>query len=313
MPGLPVRAHVRRLDTQVQRLDDRVGQHGERLARIDGMTGNGHGAAIPPAASASPLRRLWRRVPDPVRAHLRYGYARAHDLTGRDYFPARGGLDRRLLAWTGARRGGTFIEAGAYDGIDQSNSWHFERRLGWRGLLVEPIPESAALCRRFRRSTVECCALGSPAQAGTTLAMRYGGLMTTADGAAPRRMRGGSAERHAAEGAARTGRAPYAFTAPVTTLSTLIDAHRLGPIDVLSLDVEGLEADALAGLDVSRHRVDHILVETVDPLGTAALLGPGYAMVERMARHDYLFRRTDLGPAADPAAGQTPWRESRDA
>lgn len=33
---------------------------------------------------------------------------------------------------------GTFVEAGAYDGEDLSNSLYFEKSLGWRGVLIEP-------------------------------------------------------------------------------------------------------------------------------------------------------------------------------
>ena len=35
---------------------------------------------------------------------------------------------------------GTFIEMGALDGKGYSNSWFFEKSLGWRGLLIEPDP-----------------------------------------------------------------------------------------------------------------------------------------------------------------------------
>ncbi|KAK7080953.1 hypothetical protein SK128_004344 [Halocaridina rubra] len=37
-------------------------------------------------------------------------------------------------------RGGFFLEAGALDGEDKSNSLYFEKYKGWTGLLVEPTP-----------------------------------------------------------------------------------------------------------------------------------------------------------------------------
>lgn len=240
-----------------------------------------------------------RRVPARAKPYLRFALARGKALLGRDHFPGRAGLDQRLLAHLGGLRGGVFIEAGAYDGLDQSNTWHLEQQLGWRGLLVEPIPAMAALCRRFRRSPVERCALGSFALEGTALALHFGGLMTTADDALPRRMLGGSAARHAAQGAAGIARDSYRFEAPVVALSTLIDRHALGSVDLLSLDVEGQEESALRGIDFDRHRIDHILIETVDPTMVAALLGPRYAVVARLANHDYLFRHRD---AATPDA-----------
>ena len=46
---------------------------------------------------------------------------------------------------------GFFIEAGANDGIKQSNTLYFEKYRNWRGLLIEPIPELAMKCRKNRR------------------------------------------------------------------------------------------------------------------------------------------------------------------
>ena len=127
--------------------------------------------ASPAPARSGAAGGLHHRLPERVRAWLRFGLARAKEAVGIDHFPARSALDHKLLRHLGGRRGGVFIEAGAYDGLCQSNTWHLERRLGWRGLLVEPVPESADLCRRFRRAPVERCALGSFAQEGSTQAL----------------------------------------------------------------------------------------------------------------------------------------------
>lgn len=40
--------------------------------------------------------------------------------------------------------GGFFIEVGALDGETFSNTLYFEKSLGWKGLLIEPNPESFA-------------------------------------------------------------------------------------------------------------------------------------------------------------------------
>lgn len=46
--------------------------------------------------------------------------------------------------------GGFFIEAGANDEVNQSNTCYFDRRHCWRRLLIEPISERAAHCRTHR-------------------------------------------------------------------------------------------------------------------------------------------------------------------
>ena len=55
-------------------------------------------------------------------------------------------LDRKVLRHL-PDRPGIFVEAGAHDGLTQSNTAMLEFSFGWTGLLVEPIPELAARCR----------------------------------------------------------------------------------------------------------------------------------------------------------------------
>ena len=42
------------------------------------------------------------------------------------------------------KRDGFFIEAGAHDGVEASNTLYLEKKMGWRGLLVEPNPDTFA-------------------------------------------------------------------------------------------------------------------------------------------------------------------------
>ena len=57
------------------------------------------------------------------------------------------------------KKGGFFIEAGAYNGLSDSNSIHFEEQHGWTGLLVEPVPSMFAELRRTSRraKAVQTC------------------------------------------------------------------------------------------------------------------------------------------------------------
>ena len=55
---------------------------------------------------------------------------------------------------------GFFIEAGAHNGYALSNTYFLERIKGWKGILIEAIPEQARECRRERKkSKVFNCAL----------------------------------------------------------------------------------------------------------------------------------------------------------
>ena len=54
---------------------------------------------------------------------------------------------------------GTFVEIGANDGLHMSNSYFFERYLGWRGLCVEASPQIFSLLERNRPNCTNINAL----------------------------------------------------------------------------------------------------------------------------------------------------------
>jgi FkbM family methyltransferase len=198
--------------------------------------------------------------------------------------PALFGMDRRLaeiMSW----EDGTFVEAGAHDGFTQSNSYYLEQERGWSGLLVEPIPELHALCKRRRpRSRVVQSALVGPERNGEPVEIHFGDLMSTV----------AAGREHAAGGLAVTGREGYSVEVPGRTLSTLLDELELARIDLLVLDLEGAELEALAGLDFARHAPRYVLIETLEraeqqPLLEAAL-APRYEFAEALSDYDILFR-----------------------
>lgn len=59
------------------------------------------------------------------------------------------------------KKGGYFIEAGASDGIDCSNTYLLEKSFGWSGLLVEPSDTSFRRLASNRSSTITNAALWS--------------------------------------------------------------------------------------------------------------------------------------------------------
>jgi FkbM family methyltransferase len=219
----------------------------------------------------------------------------AFERVGSDRFswPALHGMDRRLAELL-PERAGVFVEAGAHDGFDQSNTYWLERFRGWTGVLIEPVPHLYERARRERRgSQVFNCALVPADHADREVALRYGSLMTVVEGAQ------GSAERdarHVADGLALGWEQTYRFAVPARTLSDVLDEARVGEVDLLSLDVEGYEAPALRGLDLDRHAPRYILVEVmVDPERRKAaveeVLDVRYQEASRLSPHDVLYER----------------------
>jgi len=116
---------------------------------------------------------------------------------------------------------GFFIEVGAFNGYNCSNTLAFED-LGWSGICVEPDPELAAECFKFRKAQTICAAVGN--------VWRYGHLaefkVNTAD-------RGTSG---------LTQQWDKSILVPVVPLLSLL-AYADKGCDLLSIDTEGSELD----------------------------------------------------------------------
>jgi FkbM family methyltransferase len=65
------------------------------------------------------------------------------------------GQDLFVLAETGIKRGGYFVEFGAADGIHGSNTWLLESEFGWTGILAEPASIWQASLSRNRTANIE--------------------------------------------------------------------------------------------------------------------------------------------------------------
>jgi len=165
--------------------------------------------------------------------------------------PALHGMDERLDALLD-RDAGVFLEAGAHDGYTQSNTYWLERFRGWSGVLVEPVPElHRKAARRRKRSHVVQAALVAPRDAGGTVTIAFGDLMSQV----------GGDPSHPARGLITAGRETYEVEVPARTLDDVLDAAGVHDLDLMVLDLEGYELAALEGIDFDRHRVGHLVIE----------------------------------------------------
>lgn len=172
---------------------------------------------------------------------------------------------------------GFYIDVGGGHPVaDNVSLWFYER--GWRGIVVEPQQGLAALYPRVRPRDILHDGLVGRSEGTLDLHVfpRLHGLTTTvADNAARSAVHGDDY---------RT------VTMPVTTLAHICEAHGVTAIDFLKIDVEGAEADVIAGNDWTRFRPKIVVAEAIDP----ATNTPSHAAFEPMLlAAGYRFRLDD--------------------
>jgi FkbM family methyltransferase len=211
------------------------------------------------------------------------------EAVGSDRFshPSIHDIDRQLVRYL-PDHPGVFVELGANDGYAQTNTYYLERWRGWTGVLIEPIPQLAEKARRLRKRSQVFQAACVPFDfSGDTISMTYSNLMSVVEGA----MHDPQAEaEHVAWGARLQRLQPYTLIVPARTLTSILDEAQVSVIDLLSLDVEGYEADVLRGLDFARFRPHVIVAEArhrdeVD----AVLEAAGYTLTAKLSDMDCVY------------------------
>ena len=171
-----------------------------------------------------------------------------------------------------AQGSGFYLDVGANAPKELSNTWFFDKCLGWKGLCVEASPTRSAQLKEQRGcKVVHACAW----DVSKTLLLSGSDANSINDHLMP----GGS------------------VAVPCRTIDDILVAEGVGKIDLFSLDIESAEPQALRGMDMRRWAPDVVTVETfwlnqtfhnsMFDLGYAitGFVGPDTIYVRRAAPH----------------------------
>ena len=160
------------------------------------------------------------------------------------------GQDMFVLSELGFKREGFFVEFGATNGIDLSNSYLLEKKFGWKGILAEPGKKWHADLRANREANIEHDCVWRNTGEELIFNEVDAGELSTID------LFSGSDGHKNERG---TG---IKYEVRTVSLNDLLDKYNAPKeIDYLSIDTEGSEFEILNAFDFSKHKFKIITCE----------------------------------------------------
>lgn len=151
------------------------------------------------------------------------------------------GQDLWVMLQTGFKEHGYFVEIGAANGIEISNTYALEKFLSWKGICVEPVNQVDQLRRNRSCIVDDSCVWGASGEKIDFV---------------PRGLFGGiDSERD-------KGREGKAVQLETTSLEDLLEKHDAPrSIDYMSIDTEGTELEIISSCDLNKYDISLLSIE----------------------------------------------------
>jgi len=181
-------------------------------------------------------------------------------------------------------RSGFYLDVGALDGRMFSNTWHLENGLDWRGILIEPNPESFHQLSRIRdpqkNVLIQKAIVGQDSKKD---AKDYTRTLLAAHSMTIDLSSAWDVSKQMNEASKFMGSNQnfYTFTVPASTLEeVLIESQAPEEIDFMSLDIEGAELEICLDFPLVNYRIKYLLIETdINGLAIRHLEKNGYKVI----------------------------------
>ena len=188
-------------------------------------------------------------------------------------FNAINQLDKKMLEFINYENG-FFIECGASDGVDQSNTWYFEKTLNWSGILIEPLNKQFRELKknRSKKNNFFNLALCSP-EAENNLIIENNDLISKS-----------------IIDSSKTEKFNFKSVNSQTLTKVLDKISAPSLIDFFSLDVESFEDQVIKGINFDKYNFKYFLIETKNNEVINFLINKNYILIKKLSHHDYLFK-----------------------
>lgn len=155
--------------------------------------------------------------------------------------------DEAVINFYKGLRNGYFVDVGAYDGEELSNTFVLEKRYDWKGICIEPQPKQFETLQK-KRSCI-CLQTAVSDRSGERVSFVEAGLFGGIEN---------SIDKHTFVLDPTNNR----IQVETVTLTELLDKHKAPPfIHYLTIDTEGTEEKILQGIDFSRYTFGYITIE----------------------------------------------------
>ena len=155
------------------------------------------------------------------------------------------------------KKGGTFLDIGANDGVTYSNTYFLEKERGWEGLCVEPLPSAFEKLKAARSCSMENCAVGS--KDGKDILLEITGYSEMLSGLKKNYHKDHLGRIDSELSSYGGGKREIEIS--VSNVNNLLQKHSLLQVDYCNIDTEGSETEILNAIDFKKIRIDVITVE----------------------------------------------------
>ena len=152
---------------------------------------------------------------------------------------------------------GVFVEVGAFDGKEQSNSLFFEEERQWEGLCIEPHPNLYKQLKANRACKTENFAISN--EEGDAKFLAVDGYSSSLSGLT-KHYESAHKDRISAE--INEHKSEFdKITVKMIPLQKLLDKYGFEVIDYCSVDVEGAELQVLESIDFEKTHIKYFSIE----------------------------------------------------